>query len=112
MKELKSFILKQQYPEKLCEPRQKHYKKYRRENSRPSYFLRSTHNPKNPEIYKIIQFNLPILHEDPKMNSKLSNFKIIKSKRQPNTRSVRYVMCIVLQHGKSIHDFSDTDRHG
>ena len=23
----------------------------------------STHNPKNPEIYNVIQFNLPILHE-------------------------------------------------
>ena len=43
----------------------------------------STHNPKNPEIYNVIQFNLPILHEDPKMSSILSNFKMIKSKRQP-----------------------------
>ena len=43
----------------------------------------STHNPKNPEIYNVIQFNFPILHEDPKMSSILSNFKMTKSKRQP-----------------------------
>ena len=43
----------------------------------------STQNPKNPEIYNDIQFNLPILHEDPKMSNILSNFKMIKSKRQP-----------------------------
>ena len=29
----------------------------------------STHNPKNPEIYNVTKFNLPILHEDPKMSS-------------------------------------------
>ena len=44
----------------------------------------STHNPKNPEIFNVINFNLPILQEDPKMNKVLSNFKLIKSKRQPN----------------------------
>ena len=43
----------------------------------------STHYPKNPEIYIVFQFNLFILHEDPKMSSILSNFKMIKSKRQP-----------------------------
>ena len=41
----------------------------------------STHNPKNSEIYNVIQFNLPILHEYPKMSNMLSNFKMIKSKR-------------------------------
>ena len=44
----------------------------------------STHNPKNPEIFNVINFNLPILQEDPKMNKVLSNFKLIKSKRQQN----------------------------
>ena len=29
--------------------------------------------PENPEICKVIQFNLSILHEDPKMNDILSN---------------------------------------
>ena len=28
-----------------------------------------------------------------------------------SVRVVRYVMCIVLQHDKSMHDFSDTDTH-
>ena len=33
----------------------------------------------------VIKSNLPILQEDPKMNSILSNFMINKSKRQPNS---------------------------
>ena len=45
----------------------------------------STKNPRNPEIFNVIQSNLPILQEDPEMNSVLSNFKIIKSKRQPKS---------------------------
>ena len=32
----------------------------------------------------VIKSNLPILQEDPKMNEILPNFKLIKSKRQPN----------------------------
>ena len=44
----------------------------------------STHNPQNPELFNVIKSNLPISQEDPKMNEILSNFKLIKSKRQPN----------------------------
>ena len=44
----------------------------------------STHNPQNPELLSIIKSNLPILQEDPKINSILSKFTMIKSKRQPN----------------------------
>ena len=43
----------------------------------------STHNSKNPEIYKHIINNIPILERDPKMSSIIQKHKIIKSKRQP-----------------------------
>ena len=44
----------------------------------------SIHNPKNPEIFNVMNFNLPILQKDPKMNTVLSDIKLIKSKQQPN----------------------------
>ena len=91
MKELKMFLLKQNYPESLIdggiekamnlEKSTLRTVKDRTEDQVMPYV--STHNPKNPEIYNVIQFNLPILHEDPKMSNILSNFKMIKSKRQP-----------------------------
>ena len=45
----------------------------------------STRYPRNPEIFNAIKSNLPILQEDPKMNSILSNFTIIKNKGQRNS---------------------------
>ena len=54
-------------------------------NGGTCYYFMSTHNPRNPGIFNIIKSNLPILQGDPKMNSILSNFTIIKSKRQPNS---------------------------
>ena len=91
MKELKMFLLKQNYPENLIdggiekamnlEKSTLRTVKDKTEDQVMPYV--STHNPKNPEIYNVIQFNLPILHEDPKMSNILSNFKMIKSKRQP-----------------------------
>ena len=91
MKELKMFLLKQNYPESLIDDGIEKAMKLEKSTLRTvkdksedqvmPYV--STHNPKNPDIYNVIQFNLPILHEDPKMSSILSNFKMIKSKRQP-----------------------------
>ena len=43
----------------------------------------STFNPKNPEVFNIINQNLPILHEDRQMKELYSKYKFIKSKRQP-----------------------------
>ena len=45
----------------------------------------STFNPKDPEIFPDIINNLPILEKDEKMNDIISNYKFIKSRRQPNT---------------------------
>ena len=92
MTELKSFLLKQNYPESLIDGGiakamnldNNTLRTIKNKTDDKVIPYVSTHNPKNPEIYKVIQFNLPILKEDPKMNDILSNFKIIKSKRQPN----------------------------
>ena len=92
LNELKSFLLTQKYPKKLIQSgidraMQLDQKTLRNvtEKTRESVITYvSTHNPKNPEIFNVINFNLPILLEDPKMNKVLSNFKLIKSKRQPN----------------------------
>ncbi len=43
----------------------------------------STYNPKNPEIFCSIKQNLPILQQDHQMNEIFSNYRFIKSKRQP-----------------------------
>lgn len=43
----------------------------------------STHDPKDPELFRVIIENVPILREDDKMRNILSKFKIIKSKQQP-----------------------------
>ena len=37
----------------------------------------STHNPKNPDLFKVINFNLLILQEHPNMNTIISTFKAI-----------------------------------
>ena len=92
MTELKSFLLKQNYPENLIDGGiakamnldKNTLRTIKNKTDDKVIPYVSTHNPKNPEIYKVIQFNLPILKENPKMNDILSNFKIIKSKRQPN----------------------------
>ena len=43
----------------------------------------STYNPKNPEVFNIINQNLPILYEDKHMKDLYSKYTFIKSKRQP-----------------------------
>ena len=92
MNELKSFLLKQKYPEMLIESGinrainldHNALRNVSEQTYEPVINYVSTHNPKNPELFNIIKSNLPILQEDPKMNEILSNFKLIKSKRQPN----------------------------
>ena len=43
----------------------------------------STHNPRNPEAYTVINQHLPLLYADSKMKEVLKNTTFIKSKRQP-----------------------------
>lgn len=49
----------------------------------------STHNPRNPEVFSIIQNNKPILEADHSLKTILENSEIIKSKRQsPSLKSI------------------------
>ena len=43
----------------------------------------STYNPKDPEMFRAILDNVPMLKEDDKMRNILSKYNLIKSKRQP-----------------------------
>ena len=43
----------------------------------------STFNPRDPEMFRVIMDNMPILQADEKLRNILSNYIIIKSKRQP-----------------------------
>lgn len=43
----------------------------------------STHNPRNPEAYTVINQHLPLLYANSKMKEVLKNTTFIKSKRQP-----------------------------
>ena len=43
----------------------------------------STFNPKNPDVFNIINQSLPILREDRQMKELYSKYKFLKSKRQP-----------------------------
>ena len=44
----------------------------------------STHNKRNPEIFNIIRYNTPILHQSKTMDTILKTTNFLKSKRQPN----------------------------
>ena len=93
MKELRSFLVKQKYPENIINMRidramnldRTLLRQVSQKTEEPVIIYVSTHNPRNPEIFNVIKSNLPILQEDPKMNNILSNFTIFKSKRQPNS---------------------------
>ena len=88
MNELKSFLIKQKYPEQLIESGIHRAMSLDRNALRnvseqayePVITYVSTHNPQNPELFNVNKSNLPILQEDPEMNEILSNFKLIKSK--------------------------------
>ena len=43
---------------------------------------RLDYNPKDPEMFSVIIDKMPILQEDEKVRKILSNYKIIKSRRQ------------------------------
>ena len=50
----------------------------------------STFNPKNPEVFNIINQNLQILREDRQMKELYSKYKFLKSKRQPKNLKKNY----------------------
>ena len=91
MQELKSFLIQQHYPEQIIEHGlQKAISLDKnvlrtvpakgKENIVPYV---STYNSRDPEMFSVIIENMPILQEDEKMPKILSNYKFIKSKRQP-----------------------------
>ena len=91
MKELKAFLIKQKYPIQIIEHginRAMSLDKATLRTVKEKYEEKiipyvSTHNPKDPEMYKVILDHVPILKEDDKMRNILNKYKLIKSKRQP-----------------------------
>ena len=91
MQELKSFLIKQNYPipiidngfkrEMSLDKGQLRMVKARKDEKIIPYV--STYNPKDPQMFRVIVDHLPILKEDVQMCDILSRYKIIKSKRQP-----------------------------
>ena len=91
MRELKYFLMKQKYPENIVDfdihkamaldKEILRTVKMNQDECIISYV--STYNPQNPEMFRVIINNLPILEEDEKMRGILSKFKPIKSKGQP-----------------------------
>ena len=91
MQELKFFLIKQKYPEQVIDrgvekamslnKDQLRTVKARAEENIIPYV--STHNPRDPEMFRVIADNIPILRQDDKMTDILSRYKLIKSKRQP-----------------------------
>ena len=91
MQGLKSFLIKQHYPKQIIAhglqkaiSLDKHVLRMittkGKENIVPKV---STYNPRDPEMFSVIIENMPILQKDEKMRKILSNYKFIKSKRQP-----------------------------
>ena len=91
MQELKSFLIKQKYPLQIIEhginramSLDKDVLRTVKEKSEEKIIpYVSTHNPQDPEMFKVILDNVPILKEDDKMRNILTKYKLIKSKRQP-----------------------------
>ena len=83
MQELKSFLLKQKYPEQIfnhglekamaLDKDRLRTVQSRTEESIIPYV--STYNPNDPEMFHVIIDNEPILQEDEKMRNILSRFK-------------------------------------
>ena len=90
-KELKSFLIKQKYLLQIIEyginramSLDKDILRTVKEKSEEKTIpYVSTYNPKDPEMFRVIPDNVPILKEDDKMRNILSKYNLIKSKRQP-----------------------------
>lgn len=94
LQELKTMLLKRQYPLLLIENGIRRaesiniqtLRKPKQTQDTPNILpYISTHNPKNTEAYTIIHNNIPLLRLDPRLNKALETHKITKSKRQPKS---------------------------
>ncbi|KAK3083263.1 hypothetical protein FSP39_017901 [Pinctada imbricata] len=92
LEELKSFLIKQQYPEKLIDAAIIKAKnipitELRTSEEKPEQkdvipFV-VTHNPKNEKIFNVAKQFLPILHQSPSLRSLFKPQDFIHSRRQP-----------------------------
>ena len=90
MRELKSFLSKQNYPEQIIEHGLQQdmsldknllrMVKAKPKENIVSYV--STYNHRDPEMFRVIMDNMPVLQEDEKMRNILPKHKILTSKRQ------------------------------
>ena len=65
-------------------PKQQLWKaREQKEDQKQKLCFVATHNPRNPDIFKIIKDTLNILHASPKMKKAIQNVQLINSKRQP-----------------------------
>ena len=97
LEELKSILIKQNYPKTVIDtgikkalmlpiPELREVKKHNTNRVIP---LVTTHNPQNPELFNSIIQNLAIIHSDNHLREAFQQFRFIKSKRQsPNLRKI------------------------
>ena len=91
MKELKSFLIKQKYRLQIigyginrAMSFDKDVLRTVKEKSEEKIIpYVSTYNPRDPEMFRDILDNVPIVKEDDKMRNILSKYNLIKNKRQP-----------------------------
>ena len=90
MQELKTFLIKQNYPTQIIEHGVQKamlldknvLRTVTAKGKKNIVPYVSTFDPRDPEMFRVIMDNMPILQADEKMRNILSNYKIIKSKRQ------------------------------
>lgn len=91
LSELKQFLKNRNYPERVIDigiekaksiskEELRKEKEHKEENEIIPFI--STFNPKNPEVFTLIQENIPILKTDERMNRIVQHGNFIKSKRQ------------------------------
>ncbi|KAK3091940.1 hypothetical protein FSP39_023867 [Pinctada imbricata] len=93
LKELKSFLLKQNYPVNLIDAATNRAKEIplpelrdksrRNTNSHKIIPFVTTHNPRNKNVFKTAKTCLPILHQSDNLRSLINQQDIINSRRQP-----------------------------
>ena len=91
LSELKQFLLNRNYPEQIIDNGIQKAKSIGKDKLRQQKqhseekevipFI-STFNPKNPDVFTLIQENIPLLKTDERMNKIIHRSKFIKSKRQ------------------------------
>ena len=91
IRELNSFLSKQNYPKQIIEHGLQQAMSldknlFRTVKAKPEENIVpyvSTYNPRDPEMFRVIMDNLPILQEDENMRNILWKHRILKRKRQP-----------------------------